>query len=96
MGGGSIQYFCTTEVKETIIYLLLSMSYKTGTGTASLYLHGTPTHGNHVKQGDSLHLFLFTMATSCFSFVLYFGTPVFTILWVFEDNLASPLQETEY
>lgn len=69
---------------------------RTDSKWTTLYLHCTPTHGDHLKQGDSLHLSLFNMATSCFSFVFYFGTSAFAILRVFEANPASPLRETKY
>lgn len=29
------------------------------------YLHGTPAHGDHFKQGDGLHVLLFAVSSSC-------------------------------
>lgn len=55
------------------------------------YLHGAPTHGHHLKQGDGFRPSPFPMATARFGFVLYFGAPSLAVLGVFERAPASPL-----
>lgn len=46
------------------------------------YLHGTLAHGDHLKQGDGLHMLLFAVAASCSANAAAagFGTSAFDIL----------------
>lgn len=61
-----------------------------------MYLHGTPAHADHLKQGDGFHIFIFELIVLCSSqtAVTALRTLAFSILRAFPGFPLSSLHRT--